>query len=86
MKARQKEPDNQAMAKAMDSSDAADRLAAGELEVDPRWDGRYTHQLNIRVTPGAKRVIEGLARRKKVRVSSLVRMWVIDAMRRDIGS
>ena len=33
--------------------------------------------------PTAKRMIERLARRKTVEVSTLVRMWVMESMRRE---
>jgi hypothetical protein len=39
--------------------------------------------LNIRIPPAAKRMIEKLAKRKTVEVSTLVRMWIIDSMRRE---
>lgn len=42
-----------------------------------------TKQLNIRISPAAKCMIEKLARRKTVEVSTLIRMWVIDSMRRE---
>jgi hypothetical protein len=47
------------------------------------WSQPNTKQLNIRVPPAAKRMIEKLAKRKTVEVSTLVRMWVIDSMRRE---
>ena len=47
------------------------------------WKQPNTQQLNIRLPAGAKRMIEKLARRKTVQVSTLVRMWVIDSMRRE---
>ena len=34
-------------------------------------------------TPAARRLIESLAKRKTVEVSTLVRMWVIGGMRRE---
>jgi hypothetical protein len=39
--------------------------------------------LNIRIPAAAKRMIERLAKRKTIEVSTLVRMWVIDSMRRE---
>ena len=42
-----------------------------------------TKQLNIRIPATAKRMIERLAKRKTVEVSTLVRMWVIESMRRE---
>ena len=47
------------------------------------WDQPNTKQLNIRIPPTAKRLIEKLAKRKTVEVSTLVRMWVIESMRRE---
>lgn len=47
------------------------------------WNQPNTKQLNIRIQATAKRMIERLAKRKTVEVSTLVRMWVIDSMRRD---
>jgi len=47
------------------------------------WNQPNTKQLNIRIPPGAKRMIERLAKRKTLEVSTLVRMWVIDSMRRE---
>jgi len=46
-------------------------------------DKPNTKQLNIRIPPAAKRMIERLAKRKTVEVSTPVRMWVIDSMRRE---
>ena len=42
-----------------------------------------SQQLNIRIPIGAKKTIERLARRKTLEVSTLVRMWVIEATRRE---
>jgi 16S rRNA U516 pseudouridylate synthase RsuA-like enzyme len=42
-----------------------------------------SQQLNIRIPKGAKRMIERLTKRKTVEVSTLVRMWVIESMRRE---
>lgn len=50
------------------------------------WKQPNTRQLNIRLPAGAKRMIEKLARRKTVQVSTLVRMWVIDSMRREASN
>lgn len=47
------------------------------------WNQPNTKQLNIGIPPAAKRMIEKLAKRKTVEVSTLVRMWVIDCMRRE---
>lgn len=77
-----------------DGHDAADLLKAGVTEVDPDradldrmlavyWNQQNTKQLNIRIPPAAKRMIEKLAKRKTIDMSTLVRMWVIDSMRRE---
>lgn len=77
-----------------DQHDAVDLLAQGITEIDPDredldqmlleyWKQPNTKQLNIRIPVGAKRMIERLARRKTVEVSTLVRMWVIESMRRE---
>jgi hypothetical protein len=47
------------------------------------WNQPNTRQLNIRIPPAAKRMIEKLAKRKTVEVSTLLRMWVIESMRRE---
>jgi hypothetical protein len=47
------------------------------------WNQPNTKQLNIRIPPAAKEMIERLAKRKTLEVSTLVRMWVIDSMRRE---
>ena len=47
------------------------------------WDQPNEMQLNIRLPAGAKKMIERLARRKTVGVSTLVRMWVIESLRRE---
>jgi hypothetical protein len=71
-----------------------DLLDRGITEIDPDhedlnrmlleyWSQPNTKQLNIRIPPAAKRMIEKLAKRKTVEVSRLVRMWVIDSMRRE---
>ena len=77
-----------------DRHDAAELLAQGVMELDPDtrdldrmlqeyWKQPNSQQLNIRVPRGAKHMIEKLARRKTLQVSTLVRMWVIEAMRRE---
>ena len=77
-----------------DRNDAADLLDRGITEIDPDredlermlleyWNQPNTKQLNIRIPATAKRMIERLAKRKTVEVSTLVRMWVIDSMRRE---
>ena len=47
------------------------------------WDQPNEMQLNIRLPAGAKKMIERLARRKTIGVSTLVRMWVIESLRRE---
>jgi hypothetical protein len=47
------------------------------------WSQPNTKQLNIRNPQAAKSMIERLAKRKTLEVSTLVRMWVIDSMRRE---
>jgi hypothetical protein len=77
-----------------DRHDGTDLLDQGITEIDPDrsdldrmlleyWNQANTKQLNIRIPPAAKRMIEKLAKRKTVEVSTLVRMWVIDSMRRE---
>ena len=77
-----------------DRHDSADLLDQGIMEIDPDredlermlleyWSQPNTKQLNIRIPPSAKRMIERLAKRKTVEVSTLVRMWVIESMRRE---
>jgi hypothetical protein len=77
-----------------DRHDGIDLLDQGITEIDPDradlermlreyWTQPNTKQLNIRIPPAAKRMIERLAKRKTVEVSTLVRMWVIDSMRRE---
>jgi hypothetical protein len=69
-------------------------LDRGVTEIDPDredlehmlleyWGQPNTKQLNIRIPATAKRMIERLAKRKTVEVSTLVRMWLIDSMRRE---
>ncbi|MGA2593167.1 MAG: hypothetical protein ABSH32_24900 [Bryobacteraceae bacterium] len=77
-----------------DRHDGIDLLDQGITEIDPDradldrmlreyWNQPNTKQLNIRIPPGAKRMIERLAKRKTVEASTLVRMWVIESMRRE---
>jgi hypothetical protein len=77
-----------------DRHDGTDLLDQGIVEIDPDredlermlleyWNQPNTKQLNIRIPPSAKRMIERLAKRKTVEVSTLVRMWVIESMRRE---
>jgi hypothetical protein len=77
-----------------DRHDGAELLRQGIMEPDPDredldqmlleyWKQPNTRQLNIRLPAAAKRVIETLARRKTVQVSTLIRMWVIESMRRE---
>jgi hypothetical protein len=48
------------------------------------WDQPNEMQLNIRLPAAAKTMIERLARRKTVGVSTLVRMWVMECLRREV--
>jgi len=77
-----------------DRNDGVDLLEQGVMEIDPDredldrmlleyWSQPNTKQLNIRIPSAAKRMIERLAMRKTVEVSTLVRMWVIESMRRE---
>ena len=77
-----------------DRHDGTALLEQGIMEPDPDredldrmlleyWKQPNTRQLNIRLPAGAKRMIAKLARRKTVQVSTLVRMWVIESMRRE---
>ena len=77
-----------------DRHDAVALLNQGNTEVDPDradldrmladyWKEANSKQLNIRIPVTAKRMIEMLAKRKTVEVSTLVRMWVIECMRRE---
>ena len=79
-----------------DRHDGSDLMARGITVVDPDrsdldrmllryWKEPNTKQLNIRIPATAKRLIERLARRKTVEVSTLVRMWVIESMRREVA-
>src|SRR6266496_4830997 len=74
-----------------DRHEGVDLIDQGITEIDPDrsdldrmlreyWNQPNTKQLNIRIPPAAKRMIERLAKRKTVEVSTLVRMWVIDSM------
>ena len=78
----------------LDHHDAIELLQQGVMEVAPDravldrmlaeyWNPPNTKQLNIRIQPSAKRMIEKLAKGKTLDVSPLVRMWVIDSMRRE---
>lgn len=80
--------------KFFDRHDGTDLLAQGITEIDSDredldrmlreyWGQPNSRQLNIRIPAAAKRMIERLARRKTVQTSTLVRMWVIEAMRRE---
>ena len=77
-----------------DRNDAVDLLKQGITEVEPDrsdldrmlneyWNQANTKQLNIRIPPAAKRMIEMLPSAKTLEVSTLVRMWVIESMRRE---
>ena len=84
----------QELANFFERHDADELLKQGITEVDPDrsdldrmlteyWSQANTKQLNIRIPPTAKRMIELLAKRKTIEVSTLVRMWVIESMRRE---
>ena len=77
-----------------DRHDATELLKQGIVELDldredldrmlrEYWKRPNTRQLNIRLPAGAKRLIEMLARRNTIQVSTLVRLWVIEGMRRE---
>jgi hypothetical protein len=77
-----------------DRHEGFDLVDQGVMEIDPDhedldrmlleyWNQPNTKQLNIRIPATAKRMIERLAKRKTLEVSTLVRMWVIDSMRRE---
>ena len=77
-----------------DRHDGLDLLNQGIMAVDPDhedlermlleyWSQPNTKQLNIRIPATAKRMIERLAKRKTIEASTLVRMWVIECMRRE---
>jgi hypothetical protein len=79
-----------------DRHEGTELLDNGFMEVDPDredlermlaeyWRQPNTKQLNIRIPAVAKQMIEKLARRKTVEVSTLVRTWVIESMRREAG-
>ena len=84
------------LARFFNQHDGADRLRRGITAIDrdhsdlermlaEYWGQPNTKQLNIRIPRTAKRLIEKLARRKTVEVSTLVRMWVVEGMRREAG-
>ena len=77
-----------------DRNDAVALLKQGVTEIDSDrsdldrmleeyWKEANSKQLNIRIPVTAKRMIEMLAKRKTIEVSTLVRMWVIECMRRE---
>src|SRR5260370_29013588 len=83
-----------ALSSFFDTHDGVDLFDQGIMEIDPDhedldrmlleyWNQPNTKQLNIRIPSSAKRMIERLAKRKTVEVSTLVRMWVIESMRRE---
>lgn len=89
-----KSASNAELAAFFDRHDAVELLNQGVTEVDSDrsdldrmlleyWSQANTKQLNIRIPASAKRLIELLAKRKTVEVSTLVRMWVIESMRRE---
>ncbi len=47
------------------------------------WKRPNTRQLNVRVPARAKQLIDKLAKRSTVQASTLVRLWVIEGMRRE---
>jgi hypothetical protein len=82
------------LSKFFDRHEGFDLMDRGIMEIDrdradldrmllEYWGQPNTKQVNIRIPPAAKRMIEKLAKRKTVEVSTLVRMWVIDGMRRE---
>jgi hypothetical protein len=82
------------LARFFDRHDGAERLRRGVTAIDrdhsdlermlaEYWGQPNTQQLNIRIPRTAKRLIEKLARRKTVELSTLVRMWVVEGMRRE---
>ncbi len=84
----------QELANFFERHDAVELLKQGVMEVDPDrsdldrmlseyWSEANSKQLNIRIPLTAKRMIEMLAKRKTLEVSTLVRMWVIEGMRRE---
>jgi hypothetical protein len=77
-----------------DRYDGVDLFERGIMAVDPDredlegmlleyWSQPNTKQLNIRIPAAAKLMIERLAKRKTIEASTLVRMWVIECMRRE---
>lgn len=84
------------LARFYDRHDGAELLRRGVTAIDrdhadlermlaEYWGQPNTQQLNIRIPRTAKRLIEKLARRKTVELSTLVRMWVVEGMRREAG-
>jgi hypothetical protein len=82
------------LARFFDRHDGADLLRRGVTAIDrdhadlermlaEYWGQPNTQQINIRIPRTAKRLIEKLARRKTVELSTLVRMWVVEGMRRE---
>src|SRR5579871_739524 len=74
------------LAEFFETNEGVDLITEGIMEVDPDradldrmlleyWNQPNSRQLNIRIPPAAKRLIEKLAKRKTVEVSTLVRMW-----------
>jgi hypothetical protein len=89
-----KDANYEELADFFDRYESVDLIKAGVTEIDPDrsdldamllryWKEPNTKQLNIRIPATAKRMIERLARRKTVEVSTLVRMWIMDRMRRE---
>jgi len=77
-----------------DRHDGTELLRRGVTRVDPDrsdldrmlaeyWNQPNTNQLNIRIPKTAKQLIERLAKRKTLEASTLVRMWVVEGMRRE---
>ena len=80
-----------------DRTSGVDLLKAGVMEISPDnsdldlllaqyWNQRNSQQVNIRIPRSAKKIIEKLAKRKTIDVSTLVRLWVIESMRREARS
>jgi len=80
--------------KFFDRHDGVELAERGIMEVNPEheelermrreyWREPNTRQLNVRIPATARRMIERLAKRKTMEVSTLVRMWVIEGMRRE---
>jgi hypothetical protein len=81
------------LANFFDRHSGVELLEAGITEIDADrddldrmlleyWQRPNPRQLNIRIPASAKRLIEKLARRKTIEVSTLVRLRVIESMRR----